>query len=68
MDTVKEFISNIYKSNRWTNMLFYAEFALTLLILALLKDTKNQSLILIYFLIGAVISNLIVLYLSGKIT
>ncbi|ERI93039.1 diguanylate cyclase domain protein [Clostridiales bacterium oral taxon 876 str. F0540] len=68
MDTVKGFVSNIYKSSRWTNMLFYAEFALTLLILALLKDTKNQSLMLIYFLIGAVISNLMVLYLSGKIT
>lgn len=67
MDGIKGVIKNSFISRKWTNILFYIEFVLTILILIMLGKAKASIAILICFLGVAIISNLIIYYLSERI-
>lgn len=67
MSSIKKALQNSFINKKWFNILFYIEFILTIIILIMLGKARTSVAVLICFLGVAIISNLIVYYLSEKI-
>ncbi len=65
---LRQFLSGKFKSKQWINIFIYIEVIITMLILVLVKQAKVQHAVLNYFVVTAVISNILVFYLSEKIS
>lgn len=68
MATVRQMLSSVFKGKQWINIFIYIEAAITMLILVLVKQAKVQHEVVVYFLVAAAISNVIIFYLLEKIT
>jgi diguanylate cyclase len=64
---IKELLSNEVRRKQWISIIFYAEVVVTLFILTLVQQAKTTNIMLLYFLFIAVVSNVIVYYLSEKL-
>jgi diguanylate cyclase len=67
MEEARKVESSIYKNKRWIMLFFYVEIIITVLNFTLINKSTSPMRIILYFSVGAIVSNLIVFYLSGEI-